>query len=55
MDPKDPDLQHWNKSFYLVLYMTFCGVVYMEQYQFVAVWWAGYIYFMYVYYFMFQI
>jgi hypothetical protein len=31
MDPTDPDLQHWNKPFYLVLYMTFCGVVYLQQ------------------------
>jgi hypothetical protein len=31
MNPTDPDLQHWNKPFYLVLYMIFCGVVYLQQ------------------------
>jgi hypothetical protein len=33
-DPdSDPDPQHWSKPFYLVLYMIFCGVVYLQQLQ----------------------
>ncbi len=33
MDPTDPgpDPQHWNRSFKLVLYTIFCGVVYLQQ------------------------